>query len=217
MHRSKKARLRQIANCLPPHLHTTSITTYTYHNHIYSTTTTTTTTTTTQCKLLYAQVVLGKRPPAQVAEGNHHKCRVCVCASCWNEKHHQRKLLKVRGTGHQHPSAQVGAGAATTCNLHMDATCIVVVPMCIMHGVFILIHLTTTTTTKKHHRHHQKNTTTQCKLLERKYGICASGWKEKHHQRKLQWVKPPRVQVEYLCQLLREKHHHRKLVPVTTP
>ena len=59
-------------------------------------------------------------------------------------------------------------------------------------------------------------TTTQCKLLERKYGICASGWKEKHHQRKLQWVKPPRVQVEYLCQLLREKRHHRKLVLVTT-
>ena len=59
-------------------------------------------------------------------------------------------------------------------------------------------------------------TTTQCKLLECKYGICASGWKEKHHQRKLQWVKPPRVQVEYFCQLLREKHHHRKLVPVTT-
>ena len=29
-------------------------------------------TTTTQCKLLYAQVVQGKRPPAQVAEGNHH-------------------------------------------------------------------------------------------------------------------------------------------------
>ena len=59
-------------------------------------------------------------------------------------------------------------------------------------------------------------TTTQCKLLKRKYGICASGWKEKHHQRKLQWVKPPRVQVKYLCQLLREKHHHRKLVLVTT-
>ena len=58
--------------------------------------------------------------------------------------------------------------------------------------------------------------TTQCKLLERKYSICASGWKKIHHQRKLQWVKPPRVQVEYLCQLLREKHHHRKLVPVTT-
>ena len=105
-----------LANSLPPHLHTTSITTCTYHNHIYSTTTTTTTTNTntTQCKLLYAQVVLEKRPPAQVAEGNHHKCRVSVCASCWNEKHHQRKLLKVRGTGHQHPSVQVGAGAATT-------------------------------------------------------------------------------------------------------
>ena len=106
-----------LANCLLPHLHTTSITRCTYHNHTYSTTTTT-----TQCKLLYAQVVCGKRPPAQVAEGNHHKCRVSVCASCWNEKHHQRKLLKVRGTGHQHPSAQVGAGAATTCNLHMGTT-----------------------------------------------------------------------------------------------
>ena len=73
-----------------------------------------------------------------------------------------------------------------------------------------LYHQENTTATTK------KTTTTQCKLLERKYGICASGWKEKHHQRKLQWVKPPRVQVEYLCQLLREKHHHRKMVPVTT-
>ena len=126
-----RACVRVCVCCLPPQLQTTSITTCTYHvhNHIYSTTTTTTTTT-TQCKLLYAQVVLGKRPPAQVAEGNHHKCRVSVCASCWNEKHHQRKLLKVRGTGHQHPSAQVGVGAATTCNLHMDTTCIVVVSMC---------------------------------------------------------------------------------------
>ena len=35
-----------------------------------------------QCKLLYAQVVLGKRPPVQVAEGNHHKCKVSVCTSC---------------------------------------------------------------------------------------------------------------------------------------
>ena len=40
----------------------------------------TTTTTTTQCKLqyvhaVYAQVLLGRRPPAQVAEGNHHECR----------------------------------------------------------------------------------------------------------------------------------------------
>ena len=116
-----------LANCLPPHLYTTSITTCTDHNHIY------TTTTTTQCKLVYAQVVLGKRPPAQVAEGNHHKCRVSVCASCWNEKHHQRKLLKVRGTGHQHPSAQVGAGAATmqlahghnydACSVHVQVAC----------------------------------------------------------------------------------------------
>ena len=67
-----------------------------------------------------------------------------------------------------------------------------------------------------YHHHHGKNTTAQCKLPECKSGICASGWKEKHHWRKLQWVKPPRVQVESLCQLLREKHHHRKLLPVTT-
>ena len=72
-----------------------------------------------QCKLQYghavnAQVLLRKRPPAQ---GNHNKCRLSVCASCWNEKHHQSTLLKVRGTGHQHPSAQVGAGGSnnTTC------------------------------------------------------------------------------------------------------
>ena len=42
--------------------------------HAPTTTTYTTTTTTTQCKLLYAQVVLEKRPPVQVTEGNHHKC-----------------------------------------------------------------------------------------------------------------------------------------------
>ena len=43
---------------------------------------------------------------------------------------------------------------------------------------------------------------------ECKYGICASGWMEKHHQCKLLWVKPPCVQVESLCQHLRENHHH---------
>ena len=64
-----------LANCLPSHLHTTSITACIYHNYIILYTTTTTTTTTTQCKLLYVQVVLGKRPPAQVAEGNYHECR----------------------------------------------------------------------------------------------------------------------------------------------
>ena len=53
-------------------------------------------------------------------------------------------------------------------------------------------------------------TTTQCKLPECKSGICASGCK-------LQWVKPPQVQVESLCQHLREKRHHlHKLLPVTT-
>ena len=42
----------------------------------------------------------------------------------------------------------------------------------------------------------QKNTTTQCKFPEHKLGICASGCKGKHHWRKLQGVKPPRVQVD---------------------
>ena len=59
-------------------------------------------------------------------------------------------------------------------------------------------------------------TTTQCMLPECKSSICTSGWKEKHHRHKLQWVKPPRVQVESLCQRLRKKHHHRKLLPVAT-
>ena len=59
-------------------------------------------------------------------------------------------------------------------------------------------------------------TTTQCKLPECKSGICACVWKKKHHRRKLQWVQPPRVQRESLCQWLREKHHQRKLLPVTT-
>ena len=47
---------------------------------------------------------------------------------------------------------------------------------------------------------------------------CTIGWKEKHHRRKLQWVKGPHVQVEYYCQCLREKHqlHHCRLLPVTT-
>ena len=31
-----------------------------------------------------------------------------------------------------------------------------------------------------------------------------------------QWVKPPRVQGDSLCQRLRQKHHYIKLLPVTT-
>ena len=45
---------------------------------------------------------------------DYHKCRL-------NEKPHQHKLLKVRGTGHQHPSAQVGCWCPvllTSSNLH---------------------------------------------------------------------------------------------------
>ena len=36
---------------------------------------------------------------------------------CILEKCHQRKLLKVGGTGHQHPSAQVGAGCSNNMQL----------------------------------------------------------------------------------------------------
>ena len=59
-----------------------------------------TTTTTTQCKLqyvhaVYAQVILGRRPPAQVAEGSHHKLQRLATTSAGR------------------------VVAATTCNLHM--------------------------------------------------------------------------------------------------
>ena len=36
-----------------------------------------------------------------------------------------------------------------------------------------------------------QTTTTQCKLFKRKWSMCASGWKEKDHQRKLQLAAPP--------------------------
>ena len=39
-----------------------------------------------------------------------------------------------------------------------------------------------------------QTTTTQCKLLECKWSMCASEWKEKDHQRKLQQVTPTPVQ-----------------------
>ena len=39
-----------------------------------------------------------------------------------------------------------------------------------------------------------QTTTTQCKLFNSKWSMCASGWKEKDHQRKLQRVAPPPVQ-----------------------
>ena len=58
---------------------------YIYIHHIH------TTTTTTQCKLLYVQVVLGKRPPAQVAEGQGDRAPASIGAS-WNGKQQQRNL-----------------------------------------------------------------------------------------------------------------------------
>ena len=75
---------------------------YDHHMSPFHDTTTTTITTTTQCKLqfvhaVYAPVRLGTRPPVQVAEGNHPESKWSVCASSWKEKHHQRKLLMVRG------------------------------------------------------------------------------------------------------------------------
>ena len=39
-----------------------------------------------------------------------------------------------------------------------------------------------------------QTTNTQCKLFEHKWSMCASGWKEKDYQRKLQRVAPPSVQ-----------------------
>ena len=91
----------------------------------------------------------------QVAEGNHHKCRLSVCASCWNEKHHQRKLLKVRGTGHQHPLTHVGAKCSENMQLahgttvhHSNAhvgvvvvVVVVVVSPCDMHIKILLKYM----------------------------------------------------------------------------
>ena len=60
-------------------------------------------------------------------------------------------------------------------------------------------------------------TTTQCKLFERKWSMCTSGWKEKDHQRKLQWVAPPPVQGVFApmaegktppVQVAGSDHHH---------
>ena len=40
-----------------------------------------------------------KTPPAQVATADdHHMCKWSICASCWKEKHHQRKLQQVLTT-----------------------------------------------------------------------------------------------------------------------
>ena len=44
-----------------------------------------------------------------------------------------------------------------------------------------------------------------------KWSICASCWKEKQHQRKLQRSGPPHVPVEYLHLLMEGKHHQRKV------
>ena len=40
-----------------------------------------------------------KTPPAQVATADdHHMCKWSICASCWKEKQHQRKLQQVLTT-----------------------------------------------------------------------------------------------------------------------
>ena len=40
-----------------------------------------------------------KTPPAQVATGDdHYMCKWSICASCWKEKHYQRKLQQVLTT-----------------------------------------------------------------------------------------------------------------------
>ena len=68
---------------------------------------------------------------------------------------------------------------------------------------------TTTTVTYTNIYHH----TVQVAWAQLRY---LHQWVKRNHRRKLEWVKPPHVQVEYLCQWLREKRHHRKLLPMTT-
>ena len=52
-------------------------------------------------------------------------------------------------------------------------------------------------------------------MLERKQSICASGWKEKDHQRKLQRVTPPLVQGVF-APMAEGKTPLHNLQPVTT-
>ena len=47
--------------------------------------------------LANALVLQGKAPPAQVAAGDDdHYCKWSIFASWWKEKHHQRKLHRVK-------------------------------------------------------------------------------------------------------------------------
>ena len=46
-----------------------------------------------------------KTPPLQVAGDAHYKCKWGLCANWWQEKHHQRKLQRVK-TITQHVPAQ---------------------------------------------------------------------------------------------------------------
>ena len=49
------------------------------------------------CALVNALVLRGKTPPVQVAAGDdHHECKWSIFASWWKEKHHQRKLHRVK-------------------------------------------------------------------------------------------------------------------------
>ena len=71
-------------------------------------------------------------------------------------------------------------------------------------------HSHSTTPTTDHHY-------TQCKLLERMWSMCASGWKERDHQCKLQQVAPSPVQGVFApmterktlpAQVADSDHHH---------
>ena len=48
------------------------------------------------CPPVNGQGGIQKVPPVQVADDDHHRCKLCFCISWWQEKHHQRKLQWVK-------------------------------------------------------------------------------------------------------------------------
>ena len=86
----------------PPHIYTT--TTCNHHHTVQV----------ARVQVQYLrQWLKEKTPPAQVATGDdHYMCKWSICASCWKEKHYQRKVQRSGPA-----SGQIGVGCSnSSCN-----------------------------------------------------------------------------------------------------
>ena len=82
--------------------------------------------------------------------------------------------------------------------------------------VSIQISYVYTSTSTYNYHHHTMTTTTKCRLPECKCSICTSGWKKKHHQRKLQRLMHTTMCASGLfVQGADKKYYQRKLKLVT--